>query len=198
LQAVENMKAAVEALQRRLTAQYQTNESLARSNDKLVGNVEALHKVESYEEERRVAKSRRQSGDTTETVMKKGKVTRGKSVRQDDAANAVPSSPSNDSASGSNLTSSDDVNSNVTDTCSSDDGHGPPGPSSPTSGSSPSASSSESDATALKRSAIPINRKERLKKAYRIKVIRPANSRFKTLLEYRSNFLPQTSTDVHA
>jgi len=198
LQAVVNMKAAVEALQRRLTAQDQTKESLARANDKLVGNVEALHKVESHEEERRVAKSRRQSGDTTKTVMKKEKVMRGKSVRKDDVANAVPFSSSNDSASGSNPTSSDDVNSNVTDTCSSDDGHGPQCPSSPTSGSSPSASSSESDATALKRLPIPINWKERLKKADRIKVIRPANSRFKSLLEYRTNFLSQTSTDVHA
>jgi len=57
MQVVESLKAAVDALQRRLTAQEQTNESLARANDKLVDDVEALHKVDSHEEERRVAKS---------------------------------------------------------------------------------------------------------------------------------------------
>jgi len=111
---VENLKAAVEALQSRLTVQEQTNVSLALANDKLVGEVEALRKVDSHEEERRVAKSRRQSGD---------KVTKGKSARKDEQANAVSSSSSDDSASGSNPTSSDDDKSNATDTSSSDDGH---------------------------------------------------------------------------
>jgi len=55
MQVVESLKAAVDALQRRLTAQEQTNESLARANDKLVDDVEALRKVDSHEEERRVA-----------------------------------------------------------------------------------------------------------------------------------------------
>jgi len=162
MQVVESLKAAVEALQRRLTAQEQTNESLARAKDKLVDDVEALRKVDSQEEERRVAKSRRQSGDKTKNVKKTSKVTKGKSVRKDDPANAVPSSSSDDSASGSNLTSSDDDNSITTDTSSSDDGHGPPGPPSPPSGSSPSDSSSESDATARKCPASPTKRKERL------------------------------------
>ena len=189
LQVVENLKAAVEALQRRLTAQEQTNESLARANDKLVDDVEALRKVDSHEEERRVAKSRRQSGDKTKNVKKTSKVTKDKSVRKDDPANAMPSSSSDDYASGSNPTSSDDENPNATDTSSSDDGHGPPGPPSPPSGSSPSDSSSELDVTARKRPASPTNRRERLEKADRIKVIRPANSRFKTLLDYRTYFL---------
>jgi len=189
MQVVENLKAAVEALQRRLTAQEQTNESLARANDKLVDDIEALRKVDSHEEERRVAKSRRQSGDNTKIFKKTSKVTRGKSVRKDDPANAVPSSSSDDSASGSNPTSSDDDNPNATDTSSSDDGHGPPGPPSPPSGSTPSDSSSESYETARKRSATPTKRKERLEKADRIKVIRPANSRFKTFLDDRSYFL---------
>jgi len=57
LQVVENLKAAFEALQRRLTVQEHTNESLARANDKLVGDVELLRKVDSQEEECRVAKS---------------------------------------------------------------------------------------------------------------------------------------------
>jgi len=60
MQLVESLKAAVEAVQRCLTAQEQTNESLARANDKWVDDVEALRKVDSNEEERRVAKSRRQ------------------------------------------------------------------------------------------------------------------------------------------
>jgi len=189
LQVEENLKAAVEALQRRLTVQEQTNESLARANEKLVGDVEALRTVDSHEEECRVAQSRRQSGDKTKTVKKKGKVTRGKSVRKDDPEPAVPCSSSHDSASGSNPTPSDDDSSNATDASSSDDGHGPPGPPSPPSGSSPSDSSSESEATARKRSATPTKRKKRHQKAERIKVIRPANSCCKTLLDYRTYFL---------
>ena len=186
---VENLKAAVEAVQRRLTVQEQTNESLALANYKLVGDVKALRKVDSHEEERRVAKSRRQSGDKIKTAKKKGKVTKGKSARKDEQANAVSSSSSDDFASWSNPTSSDDDNSKASDTSSSDDGHGPPGPPSPPSGSSPSDSSSESDATTRKRSTIPTKRKERTEKADRIKVICPANSRFQTLLDYRSYFL---------
>ena len=125
LQVVENLKAAVEALQRRLTVQEQTKESLARASDKFVGDIEALRKVDSHEEERQRAKSRRQSGANSTTVKKTSKVTRGKYVRKDDPANAVPSSSSDDSASGSNPTSSDDDNPNATDSASSDDGHGP-------------------------------------------------------------------------
>jgi len=81
--------------------------SLARANDKLVDDVEALRKVDFHEEERRVSKSRRQSGDKTKNVKKTSKVTKGKSVRKDDPANAVPWSSSDDSASGSSPTSSD-------------------------------------------------------------------------------------------
>jgi len=186
---VESLKAAVEALQRRLTVQEQTSESPARANDTLVDDVEALRKVDSHEEERRVAKSLRQSGDKTKNVKKTRKVTKDKSVRKDDPANAVHSSSSDDSASWSHPTSSDNDNSNATDTSSSDGGHGPPGPPSLRSGTSPSDSSSESDATARKRPATPTKRKERLEKADMIKVIRPANSRFKTLLDYREYFL---------
>jgi len=162
---------------------------LARANDKLVDDVEALRKVDSHEEERRVHKSRRQSGDKTNKVKKPSQVTQDKSVRKDDPANAAPSSSSDDSASGPSPTSSDDDNPNTTDTSSSDDGHGPPGPPSPPIGSSPSDSSSESDAAARKRSTVPAKRKERIEKADRIKVILPANSRFKTLLDYRTYFL---------
>jgi len=157
--------------------------------DKLVDDVEALPKVDSHEEERHVAKSDGQSGDTTKNVKETSKVTEDKSVRKYDPANAAPSSSSDDSASGSSLTSSDDDNSNATDTSSSDDGHGPPGPPSPPRGSSPSDSSSESDTAARKRPATPSKRKERLEKADKINVIRPANSRFKTLLDYRTYFL---------
>jgi len=174
LQVVEDLKAAVQALQRRLTVQEQTHKSLVRANDKLVGDVEALRQVDSYEEERRVAKSRRLSGDKIKTAKKKSRMTKGKSVRKDEQDIAVSSSFSDDSTSGSNPTSSDDDNSNALSTSSSDDGHGPPGPPSPPSGSSPSESSSESDTTTHKRSTVPAERKERIEKADRIKVIRPA------------------------
>jgi len=39
---MESLKAAIQALQRRVTAQEQTNESLARANDKLVDDVKEL------------------------------------------------------------------------------------------------------------------------------------------------------------
>jgi len=162
MQVVESLKAAIEALQRRLTAQEQTSESLARANDKLVDDVEALVKVDSHEEQHRVVKSRCKSEDKAKNVKKTRKVTQDKSIRKDDPANAAPSSSSDDSASGSGPTSSDDDNSNATDKFSSDVGHGPPGPPSPPSGSSPSDSSSESDAAARKRPATPTKRKERL------------------------------------
>jgi len=189
MQVVESLKAAVEALQRRLTAQEQINESLAGANDKLVDDVEALRKVDYHKEERRAAKSRSKSGDKTKNVKKTSKVIKDKSVRKDNPANAAPSSSSDDSASASNPTSSDDDNSNATDMSSSAYCHGPPGPPSPPSVPSPSDSSSESDATACKRLATPTKRKERPEKSDRIKVIRPANSRFKTLLDYRTYFL---------
>ena len=136
-----------------------------------------------------MAKSCRQSGDKTKKVKKRSKVTRGKPVRKDDPANAVPSLSSDDSASGSKPTSSDDENPTATDSSSSDNGHGPPRPPSPPSGSSPSDSSRESHATARKRPATPTKQKKRLEKADRMKVIRPANSRCKTLLDYRTYFL---------
>jgi len=189
MQVVKSLKVAVEALQRRLTAQEPTNKSLARANNKLVDDFEPLRKVDSHEEERRVAKSRRQSGDKTKNVKKTSKATEDKSVRKDDAANSASSSSFDNSASGTSPTSSDDDNPNATDTSSSDDGHGPPGPPSPPSRSSPSDSSSESDAAARKRPAAPTKRKERLEKANMIKVIRPAKSRFKTLLDFRTFFL---------
>jgi len=177
MQVVERLEAAVEALQRCLTAQEQTNESQARANDKLVDDVEALRKVDSHKGNRRVASSRRQSGDKTKNVKKTSKVNKDKSVRKDDPANAAPSSCSDDSASGSSPTSSDDGSSNATDTSSSDDCHAPPGPPSHPSWLSPSDCSGESDATARKRPATPTKRKKRLEKADRIKVIRPTNSR---------------------
>jgi len=136
-----------------------------------------------------VAKARRQSGDKTKDVKKTRKVIKDKSVRKEAPATAALSSYSDDSASGPSPTSSDDDNPNATDTSSSDDGHGPPGPPSPPSGSSLSDSSSESDASARERPAPPTKRRERLEKADRIKVIRPAYSRFKTLLDYRTYFL---------
>jgi len=136
-----------------------------------------------------VAKSRRPSGDKIKTAKNKSRMTKGKTARKDEQANAVSSSSSDDSASGSNPTSSDDENSNATSTSSSYDGHRPPAPPAPPSGSSPRESSSESDTATRKRSTVPAKRKERVEKAYRIKVIRPANSRFKTLLDYRTYFL---------
>ena len=116
-------------------------------------------------------------------------MTKDKAVHNDEQASAASASSSDESAFGSHPTSSDDEKSGTTDTSSSDDGHGPPGPPSVPSGSSPSHKSSEPDSTARKRGPVPNKRKEQIEKADRIKVIRPANGRFKTLLDFRTYFL---------
>jgi len=116
-------------------------------------------------------------------------MTKENAVHKDEQVSAASASSSDDSAFGSNPTSSDDEKSGTTDTSSSDDGHGPPGPPAVPSGSSPSHKSSESDSKARKRGPVPNKRKEQIEKADRIKVIRPANGRFKTLLDFRTYFL---------
>ena len=189
LQVVENLKSAVDALQIRLTVQEQTNKSLAQASDKLVGDGEVLRKVDSHEEEYRMAKPCRRYGDKIKTDKKKRAMKKDKALHKDEQASAASASSSDDSAFGSNPTSSDGENSDTTDTTSSDDGHGPPGPPSVSSGSSPSQNSSESDSTARKRGPVPNKRKEKIEKADRIKVIRPANGRFKTPLDFRTYFL---------
>jgi len=56
-----------------------------------VDDDEALRKADSHEEESRVSKSRRQSGDKTKNVKKTSKVTKDKSIGKDDPANETPS-----------------------------------------------------------------------------------------------------------
>jgi len=80
-----------------------------------------------------------------ETDKKQGDVTEDKAVHKDELVSAPSSSSSDDAASGSNPTLSDDDTLDAMDTSSSSDGHGPPGSPLPSSVSSPSHSSTESD-----------------------------------------------------
>jgi len=92
-------------------------------------------------------------------------------------------SAANDSSSSSGTTSSS----------SSDSGESAGSPSSPSSSSSSESSDTSSDAASRQSRLGPYkghsDSKKRLEKADRLKVIRPSNSRFKSLLDYRTYFL---------
>jgi len=83
--------------------------------------------------------------------------------------------------------------SGTTSSSSSYSGESPGSPSSPSSSSSSESSDTSSDAASRRSRPGPYksrpDSKKRLEKAYRLKVIRPSNSRFKSLLDYRTYFL---------
>jgi len=83
--------------------------------------------------------------------------------------------------------------SGTTSSSSSDSGESQGSPSSPSSSSSSESSDTSSDAASRRSHPGPYksrhDTKKRLKKADRLKVIRPSNSRFKSLLDYRTYFL---------
>jgi len=60
----ESLKAEVQTLRLRLTAQQATNRSLAKANDKLIANVEAMRQ-EDIESDARATKSRRKTKSKT-------------------------------------------------------------------------------------------------------------------------------------
>jgi len=98
------------------------------------------------------------------------------------------------SVENANMSAANDPSSSsgTTSSSSSDSGESPGSPSSPSSSSSSESSDRSSDAASRRSRLGPYkgrpDSKKRLEKANRLKVIRPSNSRFKSLLDYRTYF----------
>jgi len=213
--SAESLKAEVEALRLRLTAQQATHRSLAEANDELIANVEAMRQDDS-ESDARAAKSRRKTmskpkvkldpkggessssrpepvGQATERRDQKRKLRKkARKIRNETKLARSTSSVENANMSAANETSS----SRGTPCSSSFDSGGSPGsPSSPSSSSGSESSDTSSDAASRRSRLGPYkghsDSKKRLEKADRLKVIRPSNSRFKSLLDYHTYFLIQ-------
>jgi len=209
----ESLKAEVETLRLRLTAQQATNRSLAEAKDKLISNVEAMRQ-EDIASDAPAAKSRRKTKSKTK-VMVDPKGGESSSARREPVGQATErrdqerklrkkmrkirkktklarstSSVENSNISAENESSS---SSETTPASSSDSGESPGSPSSPSSSSNSESSDTSSDtASRLSRPGPYKSRpdfEKRLEKADRLKVIRPSNSRFKSLLDYRTYFL---------
>jgi len=209
----ESLKAEVEILRLRLTAQQATNRSLAEANDELIANVEAMRQ-EDIESAARATKSRRETKSKTKVKLDPkggqssssrpepvGRATerrdqerklrkKSRKIREETKLARATSSVENANISAANESSS---SSGTTSFSSSDSGESPGSPSSPSSSSSSESSDTSSDAASRRSRLGPYkcrsDSKKRLEKADRLKVIRPSNSRFKSLLDYRTYFL---------
>jgi len=209
----ESLKAELETLRLRLTAQQATNRSLARANDELIVNVEAMRQ-EDIESDARPTESRGKTksktkvkpdpkggessssrpdpvGQATERRDQERKL-RKKSlqIRKETKLAHSTSSVENANMSAAHESSS---SSGTTSSSSSESGESPGSPSSPSSSSSSESSDMSSDAASRRSRLGPYkshpDSKKWLEKADRLKVIRPSNSRFKSLLDYPTYFL---------
>jgi len=209
----ESLKAEVETLRLRLTAQQATNRSLAKANDELIASVEAMRQ-EDIESDARVTKSRRKTkcktnvkpdpkggessssrpetvGRATECRDQERKLRKkSRRIRKETKLARSTSSVENANMSAANESSS---SSGTNSSSSPDSGESPGSPSSPSSSSSSESSDTSSDAASRGSRLGPYkvrpDSKKRLEKADWLKVIRPSNSRFKSLLDYRTYFL---------
>jgi len=209
----ESLTAEVETLRLRLTAEQATNRSLAEANDTLIANVDAMRQ-DDIECDNRAAKSRRktksktkvkvdpQGGDSSSSrpeprgqatecrdrerklrkklrkIRKKTKLARStSSVENANISAAIKASPFRGTTSSP---------------CSASGGS-PGFPYSPSSSISSDSSNTSSGAASRRSRPGPCkslhNSKKHLEKADRHMVIRPSNSRFKSLLDYRTCFL---------
>ena len=205
--AVESLQAEVEALRQRLSAQEAVNKSLTLSNDKLMANVEALRLAASNDSvqvtpPRRRAKAR---GPTSSRSLPQADLVsrerRKAALRQELRELRRGTAPTHrrrvdeDPAGGGSSSSS-----SVEDSSTSGDGSDPPPPS-PSSSPKASDSSESSDASSQNDSDETVpgpyrrrrRRQDHKEQGDRSKVIRPANSRFKSLLDYRTYFLRRRS-----
>ena len=215
--AMESLKAEVETLRSRLMAQEASNKSLAAANDLLVADVTALRLADPVADPRLVAKSRRHTtsdgqgrrlggGPSSSRSVPIGSVAhrehRARALKAEllqlkeesklaRALARVAESP----------TSSEDESGgtpNGAATSAEDDADGPAGPPSPPSSEDDALSSdtaSEFHSWRARHGRRPRRRRGDLVEiADRRKVIRPANSRFKSLLDYRTYFLARRST----
>jgi len=206
----ESLKAEVDTLRLRLTAQQATNRSLAKANDELIANVETMRQ-EDIDSDARATKSRRKTKSKTKVKPdpKRGESSssrpepvgraterrdqerelrkKSRKIRKETKLARSTSSGENANMSAASESSS---SSRTTSSSSTDPGASPGSPSSPSSSSSSESSATSSDAASLRSRLGPYkgrpDSKKRLEKADRLKVIRPSNSRFKSLLDYRT------------
>ena len=209
----ESLTAEVETLRLRLTAQQATNRSLAEANDELIANVKAMRQKD-IESDGRALKSRRKTkrkakvkldpkggessssrpepvGQATERRDQKRELgKKARKIRKETKLARSTYSVLNANMSAANESSS---SSGTISSSSSDSGESPGSPSSPSSSSGSESSDTSSDAASRRSRLGPYkghsDSKKRLEKADRLKVIRPSNSRFKSLLDYRTYFL---------
>jgi len=209
----ESLKAEVETLRLRLTAQQASNRSLAEANDTLIANVEAVRK-EAIEYESRAAKLCRKTRSKTKVkVSPKGGESSssgpepvGQATERRDRERKLPKnlhkirketklSRSTSSVETANTSAAKESSpsSGTTSSLSSDSGQSPGSPSSPLSSSSSESSDTSSDAASRRPCPGPYQNlpdsMKRLEKADGHKVIRPSNSRFKSLLDHGTYFL---------
>jgi len=209
----ESHKADVETLCLRLPAQQANNRWLAEANDTLIANVEAMRQ-EDTESDSRAAKARRKTksktkvkvdpeggessssrpepvGQATERRDRKRKLRKKLSmIRKENKLARSTSSVEHANMSAANESS---PSSETTSFSSSDSGGSPGSSSSPYSSSSSDIWGTSSDAASRRSHLGPYksghDSKKQLEKVDRHKVIRPSNSHFKPLLDYRTHFL---------
>jgi len=209
----ESLKAEVVTLRFRLTAQQATDRSKAKANDELIANVEAMRQ-EDIESDARATKSRRKTKSKTKVKPdpKGGESSSsrpepvGRATERWDQERKLRKKPrkihketqlarSTSSVENANMSAANESSSSsgTTSYSSSDSGDSRGSPSSPSSSSSSESSDTSSDAAARRFRLGPYkgrpDSKKQLEKADRLKVIRPSNSRFQSLLDYRTYFL---------
>ena len=209
----ETLTAEVETLCIRLTAQKATSRSLAEANDILIAKVE-LMRQKDIDSDAREAKARRKTKSKTEVKVDPkggesscsrpepfGKATDRREqerillkklckIRKGTIFSSSTSSVENANMSAAKESS---PSSGTTSSSSSDSGKSPGSPSSPSPSSSCESSDTSSDAeTRQSRSSLYTSHHDstqQLETAYRQTGIRPSNSRFKSLLDYRTYFM---------
>jgi len=216
----KSFNAEVETLRLRGTAQQATNRSMAKANDELLADVEALRQ-DDIESDARATKSRRKTKSKTkvkpdpkggesscsrpEPVSREAERRdqerklrkKSRKIRKETKLARSTSSVENANMSAANESSS---SSGTTSSSSSDSRKSPGSPSSPSSSSSSESSDTSSDAASRRSRPGPYkglpDSKKRLEKADRLKVNRPSNSLFKSLLDYRTYFLIRRDLSV--
>jgi len=209
----QRLKAELETLLLRLTAQQATNCSLEEENDNLISNVEALRQ-EAIECDSRSTKSRLKTKSKPKVKVdpKRGESSFslpepvGQVIERRDGERKLRKklrkickgtklAGSTFSVENANLLAANESSpsNGTTFFSSSDSGESPVSPSSPPSSSRSELLDTSSDAASLGSRPGPYksrpDSKKRLAKADREKVIRPSESRFKSRLDYRTYFL---------
>jgi len=209
----ERRKADAETLRFRLTAQQADNRSLEEANDTQIANVAALCQ-EDIDSDARAAKSRRKTKSRTKVKVAPkggesspsrpepvGKATERrdrerklrKKLRQIRKETKLDSSTSSVEKVNISAAIESSPSSGTTSFSSADSGACPGSPSFPSSTSSAVSSDTSSNAASRRSRSRPYkslpDSKKLLEKADRQKVIRPSNSRLKSLLDYRTYFL---------